>query len=63
MSRNPIYDELTAGHRRRMARIRRDPADIAPVTFRQDMLTLPIFAATVRHLGWNGLHMRTRRQP
>ena len=55
MNREPIFDELADDLSRDMRQ--HHPRHAAPVTFDQDRRHLPIFAATVKTLGWNGLHM------
>ena len=55
MNREPIFDEMADDLSRDMRQ--HHPKHAAPITFDQDRHDLPIFAATVKPCGWNGLHM------
>ena len=56
MSREPIFSNVADGLASLMRR-RPAPQHAMTVSFEQDLRNLPIFAATVKACGWNGLHM------
>lgn len=56
MSREPIFAELADNLADTMRhRSHRKPV---PADFEHDLRHLPVFAATIRTRGWNGLHLR-----
>jgi len=59
MSREPIFSELADGLASRVRR-RHQPRHAA--SFQRDLHDLPIFAATVKACGWNGLHVRPQAE-